>query len=700
MVAAQSLFTPLFPSTKSAKIMCDPSTGLSRGYGFVRFGEEPDMHRALALGRSTAAAGSGLSLRGRTIRISEASGSSGTAGAPNAAEGAGFAGPQNGGPEGNQQGPRRAPSAAPSGADRSDAASPAAGSTHHIPAGYSSGRPNLPPLAVPIATSHHHYFPGAAPSPTLLSPFGMAPAGGHHTAPAGAFYAPLALSPTAGGFAVAPAQVAALAAAATSNPATDPNNTTVFVGGLPACISEETLKVRIFFVVCIRALLTCPSPQSFFQHFGEITYVKIPPNKGCGFVQFVRRPDAEMAIAKMHDFPIHGKSRIRLSWGRSQGDKQVEHVRKLAAALGVPFDAVWRMVQGQDNSTIKQIASAVGSASNANAAAAAAAQRGREEQLAAAVQAQAAAQAVAQAQAQAMAHAQQQNPGQGQPVNGQQQGGRGPDLTSPRSSTSLDPLGGDFFPRSQPALASLDRENAGAAGAGPYSRVSPSHFAPFSNAATPSAPASNLGLQQNQMPLSPPPSASSYNAPAANAGFGQGQSAGGYHSGAQAAYGLNTTASPYERVEFAQGGLLGRHSAERGYHAAPHHPNSAPPEVSSFAGGAGAPGAGGRAGGRGGNARGAWDRPQQPSYDSIHSSMHPVNEADWDTFEGEFGSKLSLGGGQSRSDIQARLTGQQQQSHQQQHRDDREQPDGRGFGRDPFSSNAWGSWLETPGMKA
>lgn len=125
------------------------------------------------------------------------------------------------------------------------------------------------------------------------------------------------------------------------SPSQDPTNTTVFVGGLPACISEDTLR-------------------SFFQHFGEITYVKIPPNKGCGFVQFLRRPDAELAIAKMHDFPIHGKSRIRLSWGRSQGDKQVEHVRKLASALNVPFEAVWRMVQGQDNSTIKQIASAVG----------------------------------------------------------------------------------------------------------------------------------------------------------------------------------------------------------------------------------------------------------------------------------------------------------------------------------------------------
>lgn len=101
-------------------------------------------------------------------------------------------------------------------------------------------------------------------------------------------------------------------------------------------------------------------PQTFFQNFGEITYVKIPPNKGCGFVQYVRRADAEAAMLKMHDFPIHGKSRIRLSWGRSLGDKQVEYVRKLSAALSIPFEAVWKIVEGQDHSTIKQIASVVG----------------------------------------------------------------------------------------------------------------------------------------------------------------------------------------------------------------------------------------------------------------------------------------------------------------------------------------------------
>lgn len=45
--------------------------------------------------------------------------------------------------------------------------------------------------------------------------------------------------------------------------------------------------------------------------------MKVPVGKHCGFVQFVRKVDAEKAIEKMQGFPIGG-SRIRLSWGRSQ----------------------------------------------------------------------------------------------------------------------------------------------------------------------------------------------------------------------------------------------------------------------------------------------------------------------------------------------------------------------------------------------
>lgn len=297
-----ALFTPLFQSTKSAKIMYDPSTGLSRGYGFVRFGDENDMTRSLALGQNNS--GSGLSLRGRTLRISEASGSGGSRNRTQSSD-------MDASANGSNQGKHardlhiKVPGSSESKCMRRYELFLTMCVAFSDMTSANLLSPNATGFSIPVSSPTS---PSMATPPYPGHPQGHNGGSGHAT--------PL-------------------------SPSSDPTNTTVFVGGLPACISEETLR-------------------SFFQHFGEITYVKIPPNKGCGFVQFVRRPDAELAIAKMHDFPIHGKSRIRLSWGRSQGDKQVEHVRKLANALNVPFEAVWRMVQGQDNSTIKQIASAVG----------------------------------------------------------------------------------------------------------------------------------------------------------------------------------------------------------------------------------------------------------------------------------------------------------------------------------------------------
>ncbi|KAJ7892266.1 hypothetical protein B0H14DRAFT_3688419 [Mycena olivaceomarginata] len=76
---------------------------------------------------------------------------------------------------------------------------------------------------------------------------------------------------------------------------TDPYNTTVFVGGLSPLVGEETLR-------------------TFFVPFGELHYVKVPVGKHCGFVQFVRKADAERAIEKMQGFSVGG-SQIRLSWG-------------------------------------------------------------------------------------------------------------------------------------------------------------------------------------------------------------------------------------------------------------------------------------------------------------------------------------------------------------------------------------------------
>lgn len=50
----------------------------------------------------------------------------------------------------------------------------------------------------------------------------------------------------------------------------DINNTTIFVGGLDPTVPEEDLR-------------------QIFGQFGELVYVKIPLNKGCGFVQFSNR---------------------------------------------------------------------------------------------------------------------------------------------------------------------------------------------------------------------------------------------------------------------------------------------------------------------------------------------------------------------------------------------------------------------------
>ncbi|XP_058097053.1 polyadenylate-binding protein RBP47-like [Magnolia sinica] len=82
----------------------------------------------------------------------------------------------------------------------------------------------------------------------------------------------------------------------------DPNNTTIFVGGLDPNASDEDLR------------------QAFSQ-YGEVVSVKIPIGKGCGFVQFAQRNNAEEALQKLNGAVI-GKHTIRLSWGRNPANKQ------------------------------------------------------------------------------------------------------------------------------------------------------------------------------------------------------------------------------------------------------------------------------------------------------------------------------------------------------------------------------------------
>ncbi|EWC45824.1 hypothetical protein DRE_05161 [Drechslerella stenobrocha 248] len=187
-----SLFQGRFPSCKSAKIMTDPISGMSRGYGFVRFADEGDQQRALTEMQ-------GVYCGNRPMRISTAT-------------------PKSKG--GNQN--------------------------NMMQQGMGGMGPQMGMYAMGVANGGYY----GVPQPM--------------------------------------------------NQFTDPNNTTVFVGGLSGYVTEDELR-------------------SFFQGFGEITYVKIPPGKGCGFVQFVQRHAAEMAINQMQGYPI-GNSRVRLSWGRSQNN--------------------------------------------------------------------------------------------------------------------------------------------------------------------------------------------------------------------------------------------------------------------------------------------------------------------------------------------------------------------------------------------
>ena len=99
-----------------------------------------------------------------------------------------------------------------------------------------------------------------------------------------------------------PGQVTAAPVAQPPHPSDfDPTNTTLFIGGLSGGVTEEQLR-------------------GVFAAYGDIVYVKVPPGKGCGFVQFVQRAAAESAMAHMQG-QLLGSSSIRISWGRSNSSR-------------------------------------------------------------------------------------------------------------------------------------------------------------------------------------------------------------------------------------------------------------------------------------------------------------------------------------------------------------------------------------------
>ncbi|KAH9803616.1 polyadenylate-binding protein RBP45C [Citrus sinensis] len=87
----------------------------------------------------------------------------------------------------------------------------------------------------------------------------------------------------------------------------DPNNTTIFVGGLDPSVTDDILK-------------------TVFGQYGELVHVKIPAGKRCGFVQFANRTCAEQALSVLNGTQLGGQS-IRLSWGRSPSNKQSDQAQ-------------------------------------------------------------------------------------------------------------------------------------------------------------------------------------------------------------------------------------------------------------------------------------------------------------------------------------------------------------------------------------
>lgn len=194
------LFISRYASTLNAKIVFDQMTGVSKGYGFVKFGQESEQQRALLEMQ-------GVFLNGRAVRVSTTS-------------------------------------------------------------------KNRSKFQQPLQQQQQPYMQQQQP---YVQQQARAPAFNNGNVQSQFIY-PVQQQPTLTQY-------------------TDPNNTTVFIGGLSSLVSEDELR-------------------AYFQPFGSIVYVKIPVGKGCGFVQYVDRISAETAIAKMQGYPI-GNSRIRLSWGRS-----------------------------------------------------------------------------------------------------------------------------------------------------------------------------------------------------------------------------------------------------------------------------------------------------------------------------------------------------------------------------------------------
>lgn len=132
----------------------------------------------------------------------------------------------------------------------------------------SAGHQNQRNRVAPVVDNRSRKFTGPASSPK--------PSRGHATGTS-QFIFPTQQIPPLNGF-------------------TDPNNTTIFVKGLPHSVTEQELRASL-------------------QPFGRLVYVSIIPDKRSGVAQYVERNAAETAMRKLQGFRIR-ESKISLIWGK------------------------------------------------------------------------------------------------------------------------------------------------------------------------------------------------------------------------------------------------------------------------------------------------------------------------------------------------------------------------------------------------
>ncbi|KAJ7817494.1 hypothetical protein B0H14DRAFT_3877482 [Mycena olivaceomarginata] len=316
-------FIPPFASCKSAKILLDPVTGVSRGYGFVRFTDEADQQRALIEMH-------GLYCLSRPMRISPAtakfkppqpdllptSTSAPSAyptppGHPSTASLPTSVSDQPQGQQQQQQQSERITQAQTRGRER--------GGQEYIKNNgggqeYNNGGSGMGTSASRAGVEYFaQQYGGGAPSQKVPQQHQQQQVVGVPTQQQQQKSAPDEWRYTAQARAILGNLIGRLGSSSRAR-----------IRTIRPCSSGG----------CRRSWARTRCGR-FFVPFGEIHYVKVPVGKHCGFVQFVRKADAERAIEKMQGFPVGG-SRIRLSWGRNKAAAQAAQAAALAQVQAQP----------------------------------------------------------------------------------------------------------------------------------------------------------------------------------------------------------------------------------------------------------------------------------------------------------------------------------------------------------------------------